>query len=140
MARNKRGLNAPFLFCDWRKTNPLTIPNHGIGAPVTTVILFHESAHSFSVRSVVNFKEKNVIHFKKIGMRGTSNILIYITYKLILFCIVIVLLSSIAILAAFTSWNYLLLYVPLLLYYYATENREYGKKKHTDPRSKTNRW
>ena len=73
-------------------------------------------------------------------MRSTSNILLYVIYKLILFCTGIVLLSSIAIIAAFTSWNYLLFYVPLLLYYYATENREYGKKKHTDPGSKKNRW
>ena len=57
-------------------------------------------------------------------------IILYLIYKVGLLCLGLIFLFSIAIIAALTSWYYLLLYIPLLLYYYGSGTMDYGTKKH----------
>ena len=53
----------------------------------------------------------------------------YMTYRVLLLFIGMILLIGIAVMASEESWYYLLLYVPILLYYYGSGTMSYGTKK-----------
>jgi hypothetical protein len=64
------------------------------------------------------------------------DLLFYIIYKVSILCLGFVLVFSIAILASLTSWYFLLLYIPALLYYYGSGTMDYGNKKHAFAKEK----
>jgi hypothetical protein len=55
--------------------------------------------------------------------------MIHVLYNLLLTVIVIGLLLGIAVIAETNSWYYLLLYVPIGMFIYETEARDFRKKK-----------
>lgn len=65
---------------------------------------------------------------------------LYLANRILLLSIGFILLFSIAKAAVSDSWYYLLLYAPLLLYYYGLEPTDYGKKKHTHIKGKDLKW
>ena len=52
-------------------------------------------------------------------------------YNILMVAIVIGLLLGIAVIAETNSWYYLLLYIPVGLFIYDSEARDFRKKKHT---------
>lgn len=56
-------------------------------------------------------------------------LLLYIAYKIFILFAGFILLFSIGIIAVLDSWYYLLLYVPLFLYYYGSSSIDYRTKK-----------
>jgi len=63
-------------------------------------------------------------------------LLLYIVSKIFILCLAFTLLSSIAVVASFLSWYYLLLYIPLFLYYYGSSTIDYRTKKHAFAKEK----
>jgi hypothetical protein len=63
-------------------------------------------------------------------------LLVYIVYKIFVLCIGFALVFSIAIIASLISWYYLLLYIPLFLYYYGSSMVDYNSKKHAFEKEK----
>lgn len=55
--------------------------------------------------------------------------MMHMLYNILMFSIVIGLLLGIAVIAETNSWYYLLLYIPVGLYMYESEARDYRKKK-----------
>jgi 4-hydroxybenzoate polyprenyltransferase len=60
----------------------------------------------------------------------TVRALLYLAYNILLFTIAVTLLLGIAAIAELSSWYYLLLYVPFVLFIYQSEAVDFRKKKH----------